>query len=312
MESYLIMALIVCAGVLVFCLVIGFVEPLVYREMFRRTKVQDIADKDLEALQRKAREENTIARRIRHFFEEYSTRHSGHVKNIRQEQREKDFAHRLYAAGMATTPAVYRFLLSVVTFCCVLAAFLAGEITHMETENFLLCMVLGAVSPVILFRYYVSARVTMRRNQMESQLPDAMDLLAISVGAGMGFDQALTYITEKMTGPLIDEFAVLERELQLGKSRTQAFTDFGEHSNSQMIRNFSAAVVQATEMGIPLHDMLVSQAEAARSEHVAKVRAKAAKATVRMLLPMVGFIFPVLFIVLMGPAVMNILDSGIL
>ena len=114
-----------------------------------------------------------------------------------------------------------------------------------------------------------------------------------------------------MVGPLIDEMAVLQRELQLGKSRIDAFNDFGERSNSNAIQNFSTAVIQATEMGIPLHDMLVAQADAARNEHVSKVRAKAAKASIRMLLPMVGFIFPVLFIVLMGPAVINVLNAGI-
>ena len=310
MQAILMIAVIGVALTAYF-LFVGFVEPAVMNEQIRRSKVREIADKDLEALRKQYQQENNLSARIRAFFEDYQSRHSSHAKNVKAEKREKEFAHRLYAAGMAVTPAVYKFLLGVITFCCIVVALLIGLFQHLDSSTLMLCVLLGAAAPFILFRYYVGARVTLRKTQMENQLPDVLDLLAISVGAGMGFDQALTYITETMTGPLINELAVLQRELQLGKSRTQAFKDFGERSNSESIINFSAAVIQATEMGIPLHDMLVAQATAARNEHVSKVRAKAAKASIRMLLPMVGFIFPVLFIVLMGPAVMNILSSGL-
>lgn len=298
-------------AIAVFFLIIGFVEPSVIMEQVRRDRVRNIADKDLEALRKKYQEENNIVRKIQRFFENYQNAHSGHAKNARAEKREKEFAHKLYAAGMAVTPAVYNFLLGVVTFITVIISIFLVAFTEADSSTHLIELLVGFAGPYILFKYYVGARVTRRRAQMENQLPDVLDLLAISVGAGMGFDQALTYITETMTGPLIDEMAVLQRELQLGKSRVDAFTDFGERSNSDSIRNFSTAVIQATEMGIPLHDMLVAQATSARNEHVSKVRAKAARASIRMLLPMVGFIFPVLFIVLMGPAVINVLNAGI-
>ena len=209
------------------------------------------------------------------------------------------------------TPGAFQFLRSILTIVCAFVVILINVATNADTETILLGMVFGILGPMIVMRYYVSARVTMRRKSMETQLPDILDLLAISIGAGMGFDQALQYVTESSNGPLIDELVVLRRELALGKSREQAFKDLGSHCASQAVSNFTSAVVQAVEMGIPLHDMLVTQAETARNTHIAAVREKAAKASIKMLIPMVLFIFPCLFIVLLGPSVMNMMSAGL-
>lgn len=307
--NYLPLLLILGAGITGYLLVYGFMYQTITRESLRQNKLRDLEGRDLEALKKKKREENSVLRKFRDFAENYQEKNIHRARSAKAEKAEKELAHKLYAAGIPMTPAAFNFLRNVLTFLCLFIAIFAGMLTGMQGTNFLLVVMLGGVGPIIILRYYVAAKVTIRQGQMENQLPDILDLLAISVGAGMGFDQALGFITETMTGPLVNELAVLRRELSLGKSRTQAFKDLGDNCNSKIITNFAAAVVQATEMGIPLHDMLVAQATSARNEHVAIVRQKAARASIRMLVPMVVFIFPVLFIILMGPAAMNLLNS---
>ena len=305
------LVLILGAGITVYCVLAGFMLPVFTREVTRRMRLRSIEDRNLDILKKKTREENSIFRRFRNFAENYQEKNNHRARNAKSEKALKEMAHKLYAAGIAMTPAAFYFIRNVITFIgLVLGGFIA-VLTGAKGTDFLLYVLLGAAGPAIIMRYYVSVRVTLRQGQMDNQLPDVLDLLAISVGAGMGFDQAMGFITETMTGPLINELAVLRRELSLGKSRTQAFKDLGESCNSKPISNFAAAVVQATDMGIPLHDMLVAQAAAARDEHVSMVRAKAARASIRMLIPMICFIFPVLFIILMGPAAMNLLESGL-
>ncbi|SEA12376.1 tight adherence protein C [Lachnospiraceae bacterium NK3A20] len=305
------LVLILGTGITVYCVAAGYVIPALARQVTRRHRLRSIEDRDLDALKKKTREENSIFVRFRNFAESYQEKNNHRARNAKSEKAQKEMAHKLYAAGIAMTPAAFYFTRNVLTFIGLVSAVFLAVLTGAKGTTLLLYVLVGALGPAIVLRYVVSARVTIRQGQMDNQLPDVLDLLAISVGAGMGFDQAMGFITETMTGPLINELAVLRRELSLGKSRTQAFKDLGESCNSKPISNFAAAVVQATDMGIPLHDMLVAQAAAARDEHVSMVRAKAARASIRMLIPMICFIFPVLFIILMGPAAMNLLESGL-
>lgn len=309
-EILLPLLLILCIGITMFLIVMGFLEPTIVRNSFRQSRLRNLEDKDLELLKKKTREENALSHKFQKFAENYQERNDHRNRTARAEKAEKELAHKLYSAGIAMTPAAFNFMRNAITFLCLFAALFLVCTGIVTGTNAILLVLVGAAGPMIIARFYVSGRVTLRKSQMENQLPDILDLLAISVGAGMGFDQALGFITESMTGPLVNELAVLRRELSLGKSRTQAFTDLGDNCDSKAISNFAAAVVQAVEMGIPLHDMLVTQATAARNEHVALVRQKAAKASIRMIIPMVCFIFPVLFIVLMGPAVMNLMNKG--
>jgi tight adherence protein C len=158
-------------------------------------------------------------------------------------------------------------------------------------------------------RFVLTRSITKRKRRMEKQLPDVLDLLSVSVEAGLGFEQAVHHITTNMEGPLIDELTVTYREMAMGRTRKDALTLLGQRCELEEIKAFVSALVQATQLGISMKNVLRSQAAAMRQARKAKVQEKAMKVSVKMLFPMVLFIFPVIFIILLGPAVVNVLKA---
>lgn len=153
---------------------------------------------------------------------------------------------------------------------------------------------------------FVTFRARSRRERIQAELPDALDLLAVSVEAGLGFDGAITKITEHMAGPLGEEFGLTLGEMRIGESRQQALKKMGERSGSPEMAAFTRSVIQADQLGIALGHILRLQANEARNRRQAAAEEKAMKAPIKMLFPTVLFIFPAMFIVILGPAFLNL------
>ena len=148
----------------------------------------------------------------------------------------------------------------------------------------------------------LSARIKSRRDAVRSDLPDALDLLAVSVEAGLGFDGAITKLTEHMDGPLVDEFSLLLSEMRMGESRQTALKNMVARVDAAELSSFVRAVIQADQLGISLGRILRVQATDSRLRRQAAAEEKAMKAPIKMLFPTVLFIFPAMFLVLLGPA----------
>jgi tight adherence protein C len=153
----------------------------------------------------------------------------------------------------------------------------------------------------------LSSRIRNRREAVRIDLPDALDLLAVSVEAGLGFDGAITKLTEHMEGPLVDEFSLLLSEIRMGESRQTALKNMTARVDAAELGSFVRAVIQADQLGISLGRILRVQATDSRLRRQAAAEEKAMKAPIKMLFPTVIFIFPAMFIILLGPALMNIL-----
>jgi tight adherence protein C len=147
-----------------------------------------------------------------------------------------------------------------------------------------------------------------RRDTIRSELPDALDLLAVSVEAGLGFDGAVAKLVDHMEGPLIDEFGLMMSEIRVGETRTVALRKMAERVDATELSNFVRAVIQAEQLGISLGRILRVQATDTRLRRQAAAEEKAMKAPIKMLFPTVFFIFPALFIVILGPAFLNIMS----
>jgi len=152
----------------------------------------------------------------------------------------------------------------------------------------------------------VTFRARSRRERIQAELPDALDLLAVSVEAGLGFDGAITKLTEHMHGPLAEEFALTLGEMRIGESRQEALKKMGDRVNSPAMAAFTRAVIQADQLGISLGRILRLQAAEARNRRQATAEERAMKAPIKMLFPTVIFIFPAMFIVILGPAFLNL------
>ena len=139
------------------------------------------------------------------------------------------------------------------------------------------------------------------------QIPDALDLLTISVRAGLGFDAALGKVVEKLEGPLTDEFRRALAEVRVGKARREALRDIVPRTEVPPLTNFIGAIIQAEQLGVSISKVLQVQSEQLRIERRQRAEEQAAKAPIKMLFPLVGCIFPSLFIVILGPAIILII-----
>jgi tight adherence protein C len=169
----------------------------------------------------------------------------------------------------------------------------------------LLGIALGAVG-FLAPDFVVGARARKRRELLRAQLPDALDLLAVSVEAGLGFDGAISKLTEHMDGPLTEEFGLTLNEIRIGESRQDALKKLSERCDTPEISGFSRAIIQADQLGISLGRILRVQATDTRLRRQAAAEEKAMKAPIKMLFPTVLFIFPAMFLVILGPAFLNL------
>lgn len=164
---------------------------------------------------------------------------------------------------------------------------------------------IGAIMGVLLPRLWLQRRIKERQHQITLQLPDIMDLLTVSVEAGLGFDAALAKVVEKMAGPLPGEFRVILREIRVGKTRKQALRDSMERIGVADVETFFSSIIQAEQLGVSLAKVLRVQSDQLRQKRRQRAEEQAQKAPIKMMFPLVLFIFPVILIVLLGPAVIR-------
>ena len=223
-------------------------------------------------------------------------------------KKTEDLRKKLRQAGMTIMPSEYSAIKIIVIIGTAVLFFVIGLVLNKGGTMILLFPLFGAYAAFTIMRFSLMSRITKRRTGMERQLPDVLDMLSVNVEAGLGFEQAILHIIEHFQGPLIDELNITYREMTMGRSRKDALTLLGERCDIDDVKSFSGAVVQAGRMGISLKNVLRTQASSIRESRRSKVEEMAQKISVKMLIPMVLFIFPVIFIVLMGPAVVSIME----
>ena len=218
-------------------------------------------------------------------------------------------AARLLAAGLgrAITPTAFLAAkgagaLAGAAFGIPVGAALGGASTALLAVVGL--ALVGFVAPGVV----VSMRGRQRREVLKAQLPDALDLLAVSVEAGLGFDGAVVKLTEHMDGPLIEEFSLTLGEMRIGESRHDALKKLADRADTPEVASFSRAIIQADQLGISLGRILRLQATDSRLKRQAAAEERAMKSPIKMLFPTVLFIFPAMFIVILGPAMLNLMD----
>ena len=170
-------------------------------------------------------------------------------------------------------------------------------------------VVLFAIVLFLLPDLYLMLRRKARLEKISADLPNALDLLAVSVTAGLSFDAAIAKMADSLEGPVVEEFKILLGEMRVGVERRQALRNMAARVNLREMTMFTQAVIQSGELGTPLSDVLQVQAEDARTRRQAVAEEKAAKLPIKMIPPTAIFIFPVLFIVVLGPALLSLKDA---
>ncbi len=234
---------------------------------------------------------------------------AGFALRLNPKVTAENISFRLMAAGMGRTVTPTMFLAAKS------AGAIAGGVARLRVGMafFGATMRLDArrsVSPrwASSFRaFVVSRKARARRDEMRAQLPDALDLLAVSVEAGLAFDGAVAKLTEHMDGALAEEFAHTLGEMRIGESRHDALKKLSDRAATPEISSFTRAIIQADQLGISLGRLLRVQAAESRLKRQAAAEEKAMKSPIKMLFPTVIFIFPAMFIVILGPAMLNLM-----
>ncbi len=173
----------------------------------------------------------------------------------------------------------------------------------------ILLLFLGLMGGYILPILYLQQKKEERKKEIRSGLADNLDLLTVSMEAGLGFDAALSKVIEKGEGALVEELQKLVQEIRIGKSRREALKDLGIRTGVEELNSFATAIIQADQLGISLAKVLRVQAEDIREKRRQYAEEKAMKAPIKILFPLVFFIFPAIFIIILGPAVINIIET---
>lgn len=266
------------------------------------------AEQEAEALRRKKSQHSEF---YTQFISPIFDRFDKHLQKFVPAQIKSMLEEKLFQAGKLGVWSLTR----VVSFwiITVLAGTIMGLLMTTVVElhflqEFLIVLAgvaWGAVFPMVR----LNTMIAQRQKKIRRALPEFLDLLCVSVQAGLSFDGAVSKITSKMTGPLVDEFKRFQSDISLGMTRRHALDQVAKRCDLEEVYLFISSVVQAEKLGTSMGKTLKIQADNMRDRHRQFIKAEAMKAPVKIIFPMVLFIFPSIFVVLLMPAVLSLMKS---
>jgi tight adherence protein C len=218
---------------------------------------------------------------------------------------------KLILSGRPSPDALDRFLAMRVFFLALIPVWFVLAFFVLPFKGIMALVAFGLLSFASFLgpEAILNRRVAERQHQIRVKLPDILDLLTISVEAGLGFEQALDRTVSAVPGPLSEEFTRMLGETRAGASRAEAMRALDERTDVPEVRSFVLAILQADTFGVSVGRVLRAQADEMRVKRRQLAQEQAQKAPVKMLIPMVFCIFPALFVVVIGPAVINIYEQ---
>lgn len=295
-------------GIVVFCIIViafqgyGTINDAIKGRLAKIAAVQSesIADEEME----KPFNERFIKPILKYITKMFSR----FLPSDNDTKKSEKLRKKLRQAGISVLTSEYTAIRFIAIIGAAAVLFLIGIFLNLSNLIKLLMPIFGTYAAFAVLRFDLESRITKRRELIERQMPDVFDMISVNVEAGLGFEQAILHVINHFEGPLIDELTITYREMSMGRTRRESLQLLGQRCDIDDMKTFTGAVIQAGQMGISLKNVLRAQAAAIRQNRKSKIEEKAMKISVKMLLPMVMFIFPVIFIVLMGPAVIRIME----
>lgn len=220
---------------------------------------------------------------------------------------EAGLAEKLMRAGNPgnLTPAQFRAL-QLLMALGLASFFLFPSLISGGNPIFFLFAAVGGAFGYVGPNFWLGAKITGRQKAIRKALPDMLDLLTTSVEAGLGFDQAVQKIVEKTEGPLSEELNRMLQEVKIGKPRREALRALAKRTEVEELNTLVSAVIQADQLGVSIGNILRIQSEQMRVRRRQAVEEAAQKLPIKMLFPMIFFIFPTIFIVVLGPIALKV------
>lgn len=219
------------------------------------------------------------------------------------ERARQQIGQTLQVAGRPGGMAIGDFIVMryVLTALLCLLGIGIGGLTHNPVLLALFAMI-GAAIGLYGPMFWLRARLNGRRNELQADLPDVLDVLVVCVEAGLTFEAAIEKVVEKFDHGLAEEFGRVMQEVRLGRPRLEALSDLGARTGVEELNNFVQAIIQSEQLGSGVSRILRIQSDEMRTKRLVKAQERGARASLQMLLPMLGCIFPTLWVILLGPA----------
>lgn len=243
--------------------------------------------------------------KVKAYLSKYAKKNSKNTKNA----QTKTIEEQLRLAGVYMEASEFQFIKTMVLIISVALAAILFIALPTESSTKLLvglfCVMLGYIGP----SFYLKSKVTNHQSGIRRQLPDTFDLLSVCIEAGLSFDASLVKISEKMSGPFVDELLIVYREIQMGRTRREAIMNMANNSTIEELKTFASALAQAEQLGIPINNIMKVQSKQLRETRSQAAKEKGNKASIKMLIPMLCLIFPCIFIIILGPTILNVMDQ---
>jgi tight adherence protein C len=228
------------------------------------------------------------------------------------EQKQQKLEKLLHQAGrpLSMTPFEFRLLQLVLWLLLpAMTSLYALFLLRASLGTLLLLTLLGVIAAWRLPYVYLATKSKKRARQAQRELPDVLDLMTVSLEAGLGFDSALAKLVSKKTGVLADEFYRCLEEIRLGRTRREALVGVKDRIDLDEMRTLISSILQAEKLGIGMVQVLRVQSVEMRDRRKQRAEEAAMKAPIKMLFPLVLFVFPCLFIVLLGPVLIQFMET---
>lgn len=265
--------------------------------------VQQTAEELDEAEEKPSLYTRVLSPVIREFKKSFKKRMPG--------EKEARLERRLLQAGSPfnMTPVDFRIFQLALFFICPMATGIYASLLQAGTGMLVLFVIVGVGIALFLPQYYLTIKIKQRNKRAIRELPDVLDLLTVSLEAGLGFDGALGKLIAKKEGVLATEFQRCLEEIRLGKTRREALGGVKERITADEVSLLISSIIQAERLGIGMVQVLRVQSHEVREQRKQRAEEEAMKAPIKMLFPLVLFIFPSLFIVLLGPAIIQFIST---
>ena len=227
--------------------------------------------------------------------------------SAKAKERELRMENELRLAGIRISLQEFMIFKVVGTMGILALSLVLALFLQVDMQLKYLIALFALILAILIPRYILKSKIKKRQTEIQNQLPNVMDVLCVSIEAGLSFDSALLKVIERFKGPLIEEFSQIHREMQMGMPRRESLTALTKRSNVEELKTFASAVIQSEQFGMPMRNVLRSQAQQLRVNRRQLAQEKGMKAPVKMTIPMVIFIFPVIFIILLGPTIMKVI-----
>ncbi|NIA07216.1 MAG: type II secretion system F family protein [Actinobacteria bacterium] len=230
------------------------------------------------------------------------------------EEARSNLRVKLSNAGLRgrQTPSVFLASKTVLGIICAIAALAAAVAMRAQPRNILGAFVFGGAVGLMLPNLWLALAIKSRKEKVAHGMPDSLDLMVVTIEAGLGMDAALKRVSEEMKAvhpELAEELVLTTMETQMGLARSEALTNLATRTDIPEMKSLTAILIQAERFGTSIAQAVRTHADSMRVKRSQQAEERAAKTAVKLIIPLILFIFPALFVVLAGPAMMKLLET---